>query len=227
MKKKNANEELFNVLGSDIPISFLRDIPHIQVQSYSEANECVKNDYRFAEPEAKYLLPHIRRAKFEQLFRRRALDCGLVATVESTRKNANYTLVRAGRFLLTASFAHNEKEFVRPAHFRSQHAYLNSLLGQMDMFKPKGDVPPNDLYGIIRHGVSKTKSESKRDEESKDESYFLTIAIPSEDNKSWVGNYDLLDMIKVNEERINRMDSAEELDIAVPMPKRKDIQGGE
>lgn len=208
-KATQVNEMLFQQVVSDLPLAFLNELPVIQQQAYHEATEIVLNDGCFDEAEAHYIIPHLRRAKFEQLFRLRALDNGLPAIVQSTRKNASYTLVTAGSIILTASFAHHENEFVRPAHFRDQHSSLNSLLAQMELFESTMKAAETgSLYAIVLHGK---KSEGTNQG-------FLRLAFPSHDRKCYADNYNIYDLITASQDSgIGK----EEIDLAVPTTKKK------
>ncbi len=220
--RKPINKLLFDSILSDVPHEFLRELPIIREQVYGETYERVLNDYKYEDAEASYLLPHMRRAAFESLFRSRAKAYGLVATIESNKKNnAYYTVVRAGRFHLTASFVRNENDFVRHAHFRDKHASLNGVLAQLDWVKPDKHTVVNDLYAIVLHGADARNSNP---DTFNDTGGFLQIAIPSDDNKCWVETYNIFDLLNILEQR--RMDGHANMpDQAIPSRKRKRENG--
>ena len=93
-----------DLLMEDLPLAFVAALVENAPSVYGNAYSRSYAEPAYDKPEADYTFGHNRRAGFEAMIRREAIKAGLPAITEYTeRSNTPYTLVRAGRFLLTES----------------------------------------------------------------------------------------------------------------------------
>ncbi len=193
--KEKLKSQIFQDIAKSLPERFVNGLIERHRPIYEEAYESCFNNPALDEPEAEYLRPHKKRALYERVFRHLALDSGLKATVErNTARNHKYTLVSAGKFLITASYNNSPSQMVRPGKFRKQHACVNWRVSQQVMYF----IPGKDLYGtggiyaILLHGP---------DAENPKLPGFLKLSIPSEGYNHWIEQFDLRDIREAQVER--------------------------
>lgn len=215
----HANPDLFNALTNSLPVGFLRKLNSGVPGIYSEAYEMAYRSPVISEPEAEYLMPHNRRAIFETFFRKSALESGLQAISQlNVRSTAKYSVVKAGLFYITASYVNEPGKFVRPAHFRNQHASLNYLLAQQritafdtpEMLQGRAD----GIYCILLHGP---------DRKEKMKPGFMEFAFPNHNNNDWVDLLRFSDVLNASEQSTIIMP----VDNAKPTLKKQKKLGGE
>lgn len=158
--QQQSNPALFNALVAALPLQFLEGLatvlPHVNAEALASAHDSPLLD----ESEAAYLVPHFRRAFFEKQFRDIGRANGLNATVAWTRgETAQFSVVRAGQFVFTASYVSEPGGSTRAAAFRSDLSTLNDLLEQGQLFTedqaplPKGaQIDNKDIYCILVYG---------------------------------------------------------------------------
>jgi hypothetical protein len=214
-------EPLLSLLAEELPLGFLENIWDAREHICKESYERAYSDTVWGDAEAHYILPHFRRALFEPVFRNSATKNKLIVAIErNLAKNYEYTLVRAGQLVLTASHVKTGGKLPRPALFRAHYASVNHVLSNPRL--PFLEGPPKELYkrgekyALILHG-----------EDSRDASSFgfLRFAFPSTDLKQWLGNYDFLDVLS-----LVKAQGRQEQDVrdqAHPRIKRKKQEEGE
>lgn len=212
------------------------DLPHEFVQSflsqlsrvYVESRAKAESD--FQEPEMQYMLPHIRRAFSEQLFRETALNAGLAATVEPNRSgNHTYTLVCTGRLSLTISHVLYTSNVPRPAKFREQYSEINQHLRQRSLFEPINNASPQsgDVYGILLHHLDEKKGE---DGEILYEDGFVEIGFPKVGCETWLA--ETVNLYKVRDMQALHLHNMEDIQKQIQKPKptlkkRRNVVGDE
>lgn len=214
-----ANPELFTALSNDLPVGFLRSLNSGVPGVYSEAYEMAYTSAVISEPEAEYLMPHNRRAIFETFFRAQALTNGLQAVSQpNIRLTAKYSVVKAGKFYITASYVSEPGKFVRPAHFRGKHAALNRYLSQqrIEIFDTPDVLQGEEdgIYCILLHGPDKN---------NKTQLGFMEFAFPNKNNTDWVDTFKFSDVLAASEQRL----IIPMADNAKPKLKKQRKRGGE
>jgi hypothetical protein len=212
------NPDLFNALVAALPFGFLNKLKEAQPNIYQEAFHATHSDPLLESPEAEYLTPHLRRAIFETNFRKSAIDSGLTAAAQyNNRKTAQYTVVRAGNFIVTASYVNERSSRVRNALFRSDLSALNTLLSQMTL--QPFDTPEmvgyreGSIYCILLHGP---------DPLDKTVPGFMQWAVPDQHNHDWVEQFDFADVYQAS---LNRQ-APQQIDLAKPVLKKRKEEGG-
>jgi hypothetical protein len=210
-------EALTEMLIDEVPVGFVSGLVERTPLVYGEAYSRSYEEPTWDEPEAYYILGHNRRVIFERMFRDEAIKAGLTVDVRDNGRNCRYTLVRAGRFILTASHVQGETDIIKRAIFRKQHASVNRLL--LNPLLPMPELDParlsdaSSIYVLLLHG-----------EEHKNPKQlgFMRAAFPSADSESYVEN---LCLFKLHQEMLvrSRAIPAEEpiIDIAQPRLKRQ------
>jgi len=176
-------EKLFQ---QEIPRPFLSALVAGCPAVFKRAYEFVYQN--FHEPQARDLLPHVRRSMMEQHLwttASRFLDHDIdVVDNPNFARNCYHVEVRCGSIILTASGVSTPKQMVRDAKFRNTLAEDNQglLFSYMDDRK-RGDA----YYAIILYGP---------DFEDRSKVAFIQLAFPSHDPeaKAYLGNspYDLV-----------------------------------
>src|SRR5437016_6877709 len=94
---------LFRLLVADLPAGFAQALVQRMPLLYAEAYQSVMHDPRFDEPEARYLLGHVRRALVEKSLR----DIGTVHKLKVEMRRADgvggpeHVMLSVGRFCFT------------------------------------------------------------------------------------------------------------------------------
>jgi len=176
-----GNISLLNSLTNSLPQSFFRDIVFNLNQCHQAAWSHIEPI--FSQPVAKDLIPHYRRALFEDRMTEIARKYGLSSrSVKNRVKNASHveieTMVDSKTIILTA-LAVKDISFdltrLRTAQFRktlAEDAWL------FEEFSNSG----NGFYGVILHGAGP---------ENKNALDFAYLGFPYADCKGWYGRYDL------------------------------------
>jgi hypothetical protein len=221
-----SNPELFTALANALPLTFLealaQGVPALHAEAKAEATGSPLID----EPESHYVLPHLRRAMFETLFRREATKAGMQAVcMPNKRETAVFTLVRSGPFLFTASHVSQPGGAVRSAAFRSERAALNELLEQDDMFPDAlaAELKAADagdersvvgVYCILLYGGDVGSAVAP----------FMEFAFPTTESTSYVDRYSFGDVL-IAARDIGRPMEENERDGAFPALKRVPKEG--
>lgn len=220
MEEKKAAESIFEMILDNVPENFVRKIAEITPILYQEAFERAFNDPAWGPFEARYILPHQRRVLFEAQFRTIAGECGLLTTNRwHAGRNCNYTAVRAGRIVCTASAVESESAIARPAVSRRQHAAVNYLLQNPTFsFIDTAEVFKADtIYAMVTHGPDQVDLRAVG---------FLNIGIPAFHTGAWVEHYPLSELIRGYNERKKTHAQLEEVQDRVSPQVRKRRKGG-
>ncbi|WP_139093424.1 hypothetical protein [Delftia sp. JD2] len=221
--QKQSNVQLFEALVEAIPPQFAAGLLSSYPRLCAEAEQVALGHPLIEEPEAKYVIPHFRRGLVETAVRRLAREAGLETYA---RPNANgsssFTMVKAGRFVLTASYVETPGKNVRRAIFRSEAAELNEFLDQLDMFGydeagiDKQEIVLADaIYGILLYGGEGGGS-------------FMEVALPNQSGSGYVERYKLSDILEASNMRNTEATDSDKFDVS-PKPRRnrKDGSTGE
>lgn len=182
--KNIESVNLKRLVKDEIPFdffkSFIKDLPIIYKAAYEYADN-------FSPPQAKDLLPYIRRAKIDEHLKNVAegfepLEHSICL---NQARNCHYVKVEAGSITLTANAVNGPSEMVRQAIFRGTLAVSNQLLLFPDKYnRPKG----NSYYAVILHGA-----------ENFDESRvaFVYLGFPSFDLETYLTRINLVDYCNI------------------------------
>ena len=147
--------DLRHILLAALPEKFLAGLASDLPRIYKESHEAMHNDPLLGEAEAAYVTPHYRRGIFEKTLRKWASQSNLDAAVEpNPKRTSEYTVVRAGPFLLTASYSTERWARVRYAQFRTNYIALNRILSQRLLFPEQTDDGSAPIYCVMVHGPS-------------------------------------------------------------------------
>jgi len=188
---------LIEMAASDFPPSFIRMITEGMPRVYRESKEKVFNDPDYEESDKRYLLPHVRRLHTEKLLRESAEKSGIKTSIEKTSSGMHeYTLVRAGRFSLTACYVDLPNRFPRVATHRTQYAAINNFLPQILLDLDDSNVVQlptvGDIYAILIHGSEPNNNEANTNEAPA----FLRLGIPKHNRASWEDTIDLIEIME-------------------------------
>ncbi|MBI5827266.1 MAG: hypothetical protein HZB22_06030 [Deltaproteobacteria bacterium] len=127
------------------------------------------------------LLPHVRRAMFEDKLHEIAKiqELETIRQINKTR-NSHHTVISAGRIILTSSYTDSPHSIVRYAEFRKDYAQTN----QDDLFRKYLSEDNAPRYAILLHGD---------DGANKNLPTFACVKFPvyyeqSENYSSYIGN---------------------------------------
>jgi len=209
-----------DLLLEDLPVRFVTAVVEKAPIAYGNAHSRSYAEPDYEKAEGDYIFGHNRRISMEAMVRREAIRAGLRATVEETDLGHTYSLIRAGRFLLTESHVRCKGDIPPAAFFREQHAAVNSLL--LNPRLPFAEFDPlllytlseaNGIYGIIIHGSEVDDAKTPA---------FMRLVFPASDCKSIA---DFVDLFELRQEMLARAKAiaATEIavDIAMPKVKRK------
>lgn len=146
-------DRLLEEILSSVPKLFVAKMIEVQPLIYRESRDATySGPVVLGDADAEYLWPHYRRALYETRLREVAAGCGLKAGVEvNAAGNHKYTVVKAGRFLMTCSHV-GDLSMLQPSLFRGQNSALNALLPQLLLKDIADDVRQGgELYAIILH----------------------------------------------------------------------------
>jgi hypothetical protein len=211
----SSQSPLFQLLVNSLPAKFTKGIVQACAPLYGESDQRAFKEPTWDDPEARYMRPQFRRSLFEAMFRRKALEAGLIAQVaKNPAKNYEYTLVRSGSFVIAANYVRTERQLARPALFRAQHASVNKFLRtpQFAFAVDPRMYEAGAIFAQLLHGPSHEKGR---------EFGFLRIGIPSADNKRWQENFDFFEIHQECQLRENAIPAVEPIvDTARPKLKR-------
>lgn len=216
----HPNPDLFGAFVSALPFNFLAALRNDLPQIYREAHEHFAQDPLLEGPDAGAVIPHYRRALFETRFRRAAAEAGLEASVrDNSRRTSQYSIVRSGNFVMTASYVNERSSTVRAAEFRSDFAGLNKLLSQMSFEGMEAEdesrqMDGETIYCILLHGPNP---------DDKTQPGFMTWAFPHHTSKGWVAEYEFVDVYEAAEQKQKLVQK----DGAIPTLKNKNKKGGD
>lgn len=226
MSTVQSNPELFIALANALPLPFLEALAQGVPALHAEAKAEAAGSPLIDEPESLYVLPHLRRAMFETLFRREATKAGMQALcMPNKRETAFFTLVRSGAFLFTASHVSQPGGAVRSAAFRSERAALNELLEQEDMFPDAlaAELKAADageegsaegVYCILLYGGDVGSAVAP----------FMEFAFPATESSGYVDRYAFADVLMAARD-IGRPVQDDERDGAFPALKQLPKEG--
>lgn len=213
--------DLVELVKKEIPLGWLykwtHSLPSIYMNAFSETKSL------YDKPEAQDLIPYARRAKAEEVLR--LISDGYPQATATVEKNCahnwNYTQVRFGTLIITASHVKHPDAVVRSARFRETLARPNL---QMHLFRSVEEEVAglNTYYGILLHGP---------DIRDPRKPGFAYLAFPSHDSASYVGKIDLIAFCDTNMKNIIPFQSEEVIDDTIPtwLPdavKNKDGKNG-
>jgi len=210
-------ETLIEMLIDDVPLRFVKAVIERTPLVYKEAYSRSYEEPAWDEPEAQYIIGHNRRVVFEKMYRTEAINAGLAVDVQSNGRNCSYTLVRSGRFILTASHVQNQSEVTKPALFREQFAGINKLL--TNPLLPFLELDPlqlsraDNVYAIVLHGCESRNPQNVG---------FMRLAFPSADSEAYVANLCLFELQQKMALRKRAIPQEEKIvDLARPRLKKK------
>lgn len=221
--KKQSTPKLFEALLEAIPPQFAVGLLSSYPRLCAEAEQVVEQHPLIEGAPAKYAIPHLRRALVESAVLREAKEAGLVAYDKpNANGSSSFTIVKAGRFVFTASYVDTPGKNVRRAVFRSEAAELNEFFDQADMFgfdKVESDVPEivlaDAIYGILLYGGDGVN-------------HFIEVAFPNSSGNGYVDRYKLSDILEALNMRKTSNSDNQKFDVS-PKPKQfiKDGSTGE
>jgi len=210
---------LIDLLIKELPPSFITDLQHAVPNIYREAHQQAFVQPLWEDSEARYLIGHFRHALFAAHFRKAARNAGLKTGLQRVPTGSyQYTWVRAGRLLLTASAVQSEDDAeLRYAEFREQHATVNHLLTNPVLpFMDQADLNALEtVYGIVVHAPY---------EDDKSQCSYVGIGIPAHETMQWVERLSLAELSKAQAET-NRAETEQLEDQAFPRKKDKRKEG--
>lgn len=146
------NATLAELLLADIPPALVRQLLEVLPDVYAKAYDDVHNNPRLGDPEAKYLLGHMRRALFETQFRDIALDCGLrIAMHTPTNGGCEHVQIMCGRFRLITCHVQSPGAFPHHSDCREQYAGVNEHISQADWLSVPSDPDHEAVFGVLTH----------------------------------------------------------------------------
>lgn len=163
-----------------VPIELTDAMGRAVIESTAFAEDDVEE--ALAEPEARYLLPHHRRAMIETRF------AGLRGTVDGLRVETAYNVsqdahreLHIGGFVITQHYCLEVERRIRHANFRASLAELSQLTWLAGM-EPTSD---DELWAAVVYGVAERRP---------DVPTFLKVAFPRSDGR-WEHAIDLSSLV--------------------------------
>lgn len=212
---ETLEKALFELTVAELPRKMVRELLQVLPLIYRDAYSRSFEDPAWEHSEAHDLCGHIRRTLVESRLRKIAIQNGLYAKpFRNFRATSNYTLVRAGRLVITQSAIQHEAQMVRPAMFRRQHSAINRVLAQPTL--PELEIHPPELfargevYAILFHGPRWG---------SPNELGFVTIGFPCSDSETTLYRFPLEAIAKAQAGVASVQDIIK--DVAKPRLKRK------
>lgn len=180
----DRHSAILRAVTRSIPPKFIRRVRDIMPQVYAEAYGRTYGDPLFGKdsPEAHDLIGQERHFIFQARLPKIAQECGLSCpAVANPRGTSYYRLLRAGRFILTASAVRSPQETPRFALFRKQLAAVNNLLVQRVLeFMPLAEIQDKEtgsFSAIIVHGPHYNNPALPG---------FIHLGVPSPRRQAWV-----------------------------------------
>jgi hypothetical protein len=172
------------------PKAFIVHLVERQMALYQMALASVRTEQPWTDAEAFDLLPHWRRAIFENELRKAARSFGLRAmNVLHKGENCNCVTVAAKKLILTSHFVSGPNEFVRDAESRKQNAGVNRWLthhtDERLLVTPIPKLDEKPIYVNLLHGAL-FPTAKKQDRPIDPLTSFLHIAIPAADSKEYL-----------------------------------------
>lgn len=173
-------------------VPFLQALTERLAAIYEEAHEELL--VRFDAPELHDLLPHFRRARFEQEMRGIARQHGLTGISQLNRRRTSFhTRVTANDMVLTASAVATPRTIVRHAEFRETLARDSQMTLWNDP-GPEGSA----YYSLYIHGPLVTPQGH-----SLPKLGFAHLVFPNRFLTSYIGRIDLLESYAPNRAPVN------------------------
>lgn len=177
-------KDLAKFAKEQIPLGFAMPLLHIFPGIYAETHRWAYAN--FPAPEARDLLPHLRRAVVEKTVAQVAADCpGVQQSAQlNAGRNCRHREVRAGCILLTTSYTEAPARMVRDAQFRLTLAESNQpyLFEELDK-RLRG----NAVYALILHGPHVIEPSTLG---------FLRLAFPAPDLNGYLENVDMFSLFQ-------------------------------
>lgn len=174
---------LLQEIIKNVPHKFFAGLAFYNEWAYREAYESSFNDVLLDEESAFYQFPHRRRAIYDTMMHKLALDCGCDASKEANvTGNFKYTLVKTGNIYLAQSHVNSSITSLRWSHFREQHASINYFAEQLSLKLSNYVQPikPSDFFALILHSTHDTDHAKPG---------FLKIAVPDVQNNGFIKHY--------------------------------------
>lgn len=214
-------EKLLEITINDLPPDFTDELLTKMAWVYKEAKSKAFEDPDYEKPEARYLLPHFRRALTEVVLRKAANNAKMPADIRRASSGGyEYSIIQAGRLSLTVSYVDDYRRLPRPSKHRAQYSEINRYLSQREIeFEPravKSTPGEGAIYGIILHGPEFGNDEMPG---------FIRIGFPRQNCESWIDET-TIDLYDVRDKQIIRYQKAEEerrSHISAVEPKLKTI----
>lgn len=193
---------LEKLVKDEIPIEFFKDFVQELPLVYKASHEHVFSN--FCAAQARDLLPHVRRAKVDELLWAVAkrFECLKTSVCLNDARNCRHVRVRADSIVLTANAVNGPSEMVRRALFRDTLAESNQFL----LFPEMDDRPRGDAcFAMILHGP--LDLDWPRVE-------FVYLAFPANDSRSYLKRINLASYCKVDLHASVREETIEDIAIA-------------
>ena len=183
--KENAS--LTQLLLADIPPALVRQILEVLPTVYADAHDQVYEHPRLGEPEARYLLGHMRRALFETQYRDLAIGCGVRFVMHApSNGGCEHVQVMCGRFRLISCHVQSPGAFPRHSDCREQYAGVNEHISQADWLSMPSEPGAEELFGVLTHTADRHDQRQFR---------CAQIGFPDPAFEGWVEQpVDLLDL---------------------------------
>jgi hypothetical protein len=148
-------ETLQEIVARSAPPHWVREIYTKVQHCYAEAHLTLANCSGLDDAQRGILLPHFRRGLVETTLHRWSVECGMRATVESTKTDSHkFTLIRFGKIGITISKTNTSSAMPESCWFRKQHSRVNDMLMQQALFPvpTSSELDEELIYAIITHG---------------------------------------------------------------------------
>ena len=209
------------VIGGS-PSAFWKDLVAKQEALYPEAYSYSVHGALWEKHEAETVLPFVRRAMFENVFRNAARAHGLKAYNMRHVNDYPYVLVKSKRLVLTAHHVGSPGELVPVAEARKQNAAINKhldyylraelLLEPLPSLSKSGRVNVYVLHGQTANAA----------EEEKGFTSFLYLGVPDTNLTRYSKLYNVRDLLQVYQQREVAADIEIKIaDNAIPRIKTK------
>lgn len=181
------NATLSELLLADIPPALVRQMLDALPSVYPKAHDDVHENPDLGEPEAKYLLGHMRRALFETQFREIAIGCGIRVSMHTpTNGGVEHVQVVCGRFRLITCHVQSPGAFPQHSDCREQYAGVNEHISQADWLAVPSEPGKESIFGVVTHTAERHDPRSFR---------CAQIGVPNTTFDAWVDKpVDLLDL---------------------------------
>ena len=207
------NSTLKQILASDLPPGFVRELIIRFHSLYPDAYEAVYQNPEFGEAEAEYLLGHHRRALAEVGLREIATKHSLTVRMEKPEKGGcKHVLISTGILAFTTCHVPSYSGFPKYSNSREQYALINEHASQGQLFAIESNPDKEELYGILIH----TEDNSKKNGLGS-----LRIGFPNPEFNNWIEAPIDLQEISDIQQRIYQKKQDLQQQIQNPTPKWK------